>query len=98
MDPPPAEGARLVEDPPARSAPPGVEALGVDAVERRRFARYRVRAPAVPAQVVVTMPRGPFHVQQLVPVVVGVLALALVVAFVIALRKEDVRHQTSNVR
>ena len=98
IDQPTTEVDLLVEDTTATVAAPGVEALGVDAVERRRFARYRVRAPAVPAQVVVTMPRGPFHVQQLVPVVVGVLALALVVAFVIALRKEDVRHQTSNVR
>jgi len=70
----------------------------VDAVERRRFARYRVRAPAVPAQVVVTMPRGPFHVQQLVPVVVGVLAVALMVAFAVAMRRGDIRHQTSDVR
>jgi len=59
----------------------------VDAVERRRFARYRVSAPVIPAQVVVTLPHGPFHVQQLVPVVVGVLALALIVGFVIALRR-----------
>src|SRR5207245_10251096 len=88
IDQPTTEVDLLVEDTTATVAAPGVEALGVDAVERRRFARYRVRAPAVPAQVVVTMPRGPFHVQPLRPVVVGVLALALVVAFVIALRKE----------
>src|SRR5438876_3715705 len=87
IDQPTTEVDLLVEDTTATVAAPGVEALGVDAVERRRFARYRVRAPAVPAQVVVTMPRGPFHVQQLVPVVVGVLALALIVGFVIALRR-----------
>jgi len=62
----------------------------VDAVERRRFARYRVSAPVVPAQVVVTLPRGPFHVEQLVPAVVGVLALALIVGLVVALRKKPV--------
>ena len=87
LDQPTKEVDLLVEDTTSTVAAPGVEALGVDAVERRRFARYRVSAPVIPAQVVVTLPHGPFHVQQLVPVVVGVLALALIVGFLIALRR-----------
>ncbi len=77
----------LVEDTTATVAAPGLETLGVDAVERRRFARYRVSAPVVPAQLAVTLPHGPFRVQQLVPLVVGMLALALIAGLVVALRR-----------
>jgi len=87
IDQPTKEVDLLVEDTTATVAAPGVEALGVDAVERRRFARYRVSAPAVPAQLAVTLPHGPFRMQQLVPLVVGVLALALIVGLVVALRR-----------
>jgi hypothetical protein len=98
IDQPVEEVDLLLEDTTATVAAPGLEALGVDAIERRRFARYRVRAPAPPAQVVVTLPGGPFQVQQLVPIVVGLLALALIVGFVVALRKRQpsaVSHQPS---
>ena len=77
----------LLEDTAAVVTAKTVEALGVERIEQRTFARYRMNALEPGAGVTITLPQGPFRVQALLPVVVGLVALALGVGLVVALRK-----------
>jgi hypothetical protein len=78
----------LLEDTTATVAAPGLEKVGVQAIEQRRFAGYRTGALGRGAVVAVTFPEPGFHIQTLLPYVIGLVALALVVGLVIALRKQ----------
>ncbi len=87
VDQPTAEVDLLLEDTAAAVTAPGLERLGVQEIEQRRFARYRARHLAARTSVVITLPGGGFRAQMLVPVVVLLAALALVAGLVVAIRR-----------
>jgi hypothetical protein len=78
----------LLEDTTATVAAPGLERVGVQAIEQRRFAGYRTGALQPGAAVSVTFPAAAFSVQTMLPYVIGLVALALVVGLVMALKKQ----------
>jgi len=78
----------LIEDTVAAVEAPGVESLGVQQVEQRRFAAYRAGPIAPGDRVTIGLPRGPFRPQVLVPYVVGVLGAGMLAALVWALRRK----------
>jgi hypothetical protein len=77
----------LLEDTLARASAPGLRAFGVQAVEGRRFARYQAMSVPRRALVEITLSRGPFRIQSLMPLVVVLAALMLFVGFWIAVKK-----------
>lgn len=85
----------LLEDSTAAVVAPTLESLGVQEIERRRFARYRTGALEPAAQVTITLPRGTFRVQALLPVVVGLVAAALGFGMWHALRRGESRRPNS---
>jgi len=87
IDQPTGEVDLLIEDTTAVVSAPGLEFDGVQPVDQRHFASYRTQGIPAKATVVVTFPRGRFRIQTLIPIVVAVLAMALVVGLVFALRK-----------
>ena len=87
IDQPIGEVDLLLEDTTATVAAPGLESVGVQAIEQRRFAGYRAAALQRGAVVSVTFPATGFSVQTMLPYVIALVALALVVGLVIALRK-----------
>ena len=99
IDQPVAELDLLLEDTTARAGAPALVALGVTAIEDRRFARYRAGPVRAGAPVTIEFPRGPFRFERLVPVIAIVAAGALAVGMIIALKKRtsDLGHQTSDV-
>lgn len=66
---------------------PGIEALGVEDVEGRRFARFRTGPLEAGAAVTLVLPRAPLGAQALVPVVVGIVVLALAGGLWVAFRR-----------
>jgi hypothetical protein len=80
----------LIEDTAAVvTAPaPGVQAIGVQDIEQRRFAAYRAGPLAGGAVVTIALPQAAFRPQMLLPYVIGVLAAAMVAALVWALRRK----------
>ena len=88
IDQPTAEVNLLIEDTAAVVTAPGVESLGVKEIEQRRFAAYRAGPLAAGDKVEIALPRGKFRPQMFVPYVIGVLAAAMVVALVWALRRK----------
>ena len=95
IDQPTGQVDLLLEDTTTGVAAPGLEAGGVQVIEERHFASYRARTLSPGASVVLTFPRGGMRVEALVPYVVGVVATALGVGLVIALRKKTSdRRQT----
>jgi hypothetical protein len=90
IDQPIAEVLLLVEDTTALVTAPGLERLAVQELEGHRYARYRLTAPALGADVTVALPLPRFRADRLVPWIVGVAALALLIGLVIALRKPKV--------
>lgn len=87
IDQPTVELNLLVEDTAAAVTAPKLESLGVQEIERRRFATYRA-GPLVPGdRVEIQLPASPFHAQALLPYVIAVLAAGMVLALVWALRK-----------
>jgi hypothetical protein len=78
----------LVEDTVAAAEAPGVESLGVQQIEDRRFAAYRAGPLAPGDRVTIGLPRGPFRPQMLVPYVVGLLGAGMLAALVWALRRK----------
>jgi hypothetical protein len=77
----------LVEDTTATVNAPGLEALGVQEIEQRRFAAYRAGPLAAGDNVEIALPRGKFRAQMVLPYVIAVLAAGMVFALVWALRK-----------
>ena len=88
IDQPTGEVDLLLEDTTTTVAAPALEVGGVQLIEQRHFASYRARALSPGASVVLTFPRAGFRAEFLVPYVVGLVAVALVVGLVIALRKQ----------
>jgi hypothetical protein len=87
IDQPTGELLLLLEDTTAGVTAPHVEALGVEEIDQRRFASYRARELARDADVVLTFPARGFMIQTLLPYVVGLLALALGVGLIVALKR-----------
>jgi hypothetical protein len=77
----------LVEDTSAVVTAPKLEALGVQAIEQRRFAAYRAGPLAAGDRVAIELPAGKFHAQTLLPYVIAMLAVVMVGALVWALRR-----------
>jgi len=101
VDQPTAEVDLLLEDTVAVVTAGRLDTLGVQEIERRRFARYRTAALDAGAQVTIALPTGGrFRPASLVPGVVALAAVALGLGFVVALRRQtsDIRHQTSDIR
>jgi len=89
IDQPIAEVDLLVEDTTATVTAPALDTLGVQELERRRFARYRIRVVPAGAAVTIAFAVGhAFQAESLVPFVVVAAAAALAVGFVVALRKK----------
>ena len=78
----------LVEDTTAVVAAPGVESLGVQEIEQRRFAAYRAGPVAAGDRVTIGLPRGAFRPQTLLPYVIALFAAAMAGALVWALRRK----------
>jgi hypothetical protein len=87
LDQPVGELLLLVEDTAAAVTAPGLETLSTEAVEGRRFARYRATGVPAGAVVEVRLTRRGFRAERFVPWVVGVAALALAAGLWIALRR-----------
>ena len=88
IDQPTRDVNLLIEDTVAAVEAPGVESLGVQQIEQRRFAAYRAGPLAPGDRVTVGLPRGAFRPQMLVPYVVGVLGVAMLAALVWALKRK----------
>ena len=88
IDQPTRDVNLLIEDTVAAVEAPGVESLGVQQIEQRRFAAYRAGPLAPGDRVTIALPRGPFRPQMLVPYVVGVLGAGMLAALVWALRRK----------
>jgi len=80
----------LIEDTAAvvTAPPPGVESIGVQGIEQRRFAAYRGGPLQGGAALTIALPQGAFRPQMLLPYVIGVLAAAMVAALVWALKRK----------
>jgi hypothetical protein len=90
IDQPTDEVNLLVEDTLAHVNAPGIQPLGVQEIEQRRFAAYRAGPLAAGDRVEIELPRGRFRPQQLLPFVIAVLAAAMVFGLVWALRRKPV--------
>ena len=78
----------LLEDTAAQIAGAPLASLGVQDLEGRRFAIHAIDSLAAASVVAILLPAGRTSPAQLVPVVVGLAAAALVVGLVIALRRK----------
>jgi hypothetical protein len=87
IDQPTLELNLLIEDTAAVVTAPRVESLGVQEIEQRRFAAYRAGPLAAGDKVEITLPRGKFRAQMVLPYVIAVLAAGMLLALVWALRK-----------
>ncbi|HEX4573650.1 MAG TPA: LPXTG cell wall anchor domain-containing protein [Gemmatimonadales bacterium] len=88
IDQPTDEVDLLLEDTTAVVTAAPLDALGIEAVEGRRFARYRVRGAAPGTRLTIALPAAGLEAQGLVPIVAGLVALILGVGFVVALRRK----------
>ncbi len=78
----------LLEDTAAQIAGVPLASLGVQDIEDRRFAIYALDSLASATVVAILLPAGRTSPAQLVPIVVGLAAAALVVGLVVALRRK----------
>jgi hypothetical protein len=78
----------LIEDTAAAVAAPGIESLGVQEIEQRRFAAYRAGPLAAGDRVTIGLPRGAFRAQALLPYVIALFAAGMAGALVWALRRK----------
>lgn len=87
IDQPTVELNLLVEDTAATVIAPKLESLGVQELEQRRFAAYRA-GPLLPGdRVEIQLPAAGFNAQALLPYIIALLACAMVIALVWALRR-----------
>jgi hypothetical protein len=77
----------LLEDTTTGVTAPGLEALGVEEIEHRRFASYRALDVARGADVVLKFPSRGFRVQSLLPFVVALLGLALAAGLFLVVKR-----------
>ena len=95
IDQPTAAVNLLVEDTTATVRAPHLESRGTQAIEERHFAAYSA-GPLVPGdRIEIELPAGKFHPQQLLPYVIAVLAAAMLVALVWALRRRPASPRLS---
>jgi hypothetical protein len=94
IDQPIGELDLLLEDTAATVAAPGLDSVGMQTIEGRRFAGYRTGALQPGAVVSVTFPAAGFHIQMMLPYLIALIALALGVGLVIALRRQPAGHLT----
>jgi hypothetical protein len=87
IDQPTREVNLLVEDTTAAVRAPKLDSLGVQEIEQRRFAAYRAGPLEAGDRVEIDLPATGFRAQALLPYVIAVLAAAMVIALVWALRK-----------
>lgn len=87
VDQPTGELDLLLEDTLARVQAPGVRTGGVEAVEGRHFATYRVDSLDAGTTVSITFPAGRFRVESLLPVLIVLIALVLGAGLWVALRR-----------
>lgn len=81
----------LVEDTTAHVNAPGIQPLGVNEIEQRRFAAYKA-GPLQPGdRVEISLPSTGFRPQAVLPYVIAVLAAGMVAALIWALKKKPVR-------
>ncbi|HYS21971.1 MAG TPA: hypothetical protein VEO73_12860, partial [Gemmatimonadales bacterium] len=78
----------LLEDTTARVTSRALEPLGVEAIEQRRFARYRTGALAAGAEVMVELPRARFQLQRQWWIIVVLAGAAMLWALLVALRRK----------
>ena len=95
IDQPTRELNLLIEDTAAAASAPGIENIGVQEIEQRRFAAYRAGPLEAGAVVTVGLPRGSLRPQTLLPYVIGLLAAAMAGALVWALRRKPVAPRPS---
>ncbi|HEX9282799.1 MAG TPA: hypothetical protein VF882_03355 [Gemmatimonadales bacterium] len=88
IDQPTAEVDLLLEDTATVVTAARLDSLGIEDIQGRRFARYRMRDVATGAALALAPPAGGLQAQALVPVIVALAALALGVGFVMALRRK----------
>ena len=88
IDQPISEVDLLLEDTTALVAAPGLDAVGVQAIDQRRFAGYRTGALQPGAVVSITFPAAGFRITTMLPYVIALVALALVAGLVVALRRQ----------
>ncbi len=94
IDQPTAELDLLLEDTTATVAAPGLDSLGVQAIEQRHFARYRTGALSPGMAVMIAFrERRRFQAESFVPVVVVLAAVALGVGFVVAMKRPRANPQ-----
>jgi hypothetical protein len=87
IDQPTDEVNLLIEDTAAVVRAPKVESLGDKELEQRHFAAYRAGLLVPGDKVEIWLPGGKFRPQMLLPYVIALLAIAMVVALVWALRR-----------
>jgi hypothetical protein len=99
IDQPTTELDLLIEDTVATVSAPGLTGGGVEQIESRRFAGYRVDSLPPGAPVSIMFPAKQFRTDRLVPVLVIVFAVALGAGLWVALkRKPETSPETSDVR
>jgi hypothetical protein len=79
----------LVEDTAAAVTAPNLESLGVQEIEQRYFAAYRAGPLAAGDKVEIQLPAGRFRPQMVLPYLIALLAAAMTVALVWALKKKS---------
>jgi hypothetical protein len=77
----------LVEDTLAVVTAPRIRVGGIESVEGRRFATYRVDSLAAGTAVSIVFPAGRFRLDSLLPVLIAIIALALGGGLWVALRR-----------
>src|SRR5207253_935909 len=82
----------LVEDTAAVVRAPGLESLGVQEVDKRRFAAYRAGPLAAGDKVEIVLPQK-FRAQMVLPYVIAILAAGMVLALVWSWFSLDVGRQ-----
>jgi len=97
VDQPTDEVDLLLEDTTARVVSGALESLGVEPIEQRRFARYRIGPLATGARVTVGLPRPGFQVQRQWWIIVVLAGLAMLWALVVALKRKPsaISHRPS---
>ena len=88
IDQPTEEVDLLLEDTAAVVRATRLDSLGIEAIEGRRFARYRTPALSAGAPLAIAFSARPLGADALVPVIVALAGLALAIGFVVALRRK----------
>lgn len=88
IDQPTTEVDLLLEDTAAVVTAAKLDSLGLEEIGGRRFARYRTPPLAQGAPLAITFTEPGLTPEALVPFIVGIAAAALVVGFVVALRRK----------